>query len=1455
MHRTRRSIAPRLLLAVFAGSGIFIATTTASAQQATLPAIADSPTAQTLFDDAVAQSKENPAESARLCRRLLDEYGDRLLKVAGEQDSLFRSVADETERLLLATPTVLERFRASESRAAEIMLAEDGAFSTASRRRLTRAGLVATLRVAQSLLLADRADEALVTVRRVSAHPDLRSAESKREAVGQAWITAVAAARTGLIAERDAALAQLESLAANEDAANDFGAAAALASAKATPTGSASNPALHPAANLTPTLATSLVRSPLEQGATGELPSADWQQVWSVELDRTLFRRLFDPSMMRTSPRLLDDARANATYMTAVPYVLGNVAYVNEGSYVRAIDIDSRDEIWSRTLGFGGVERDATNISDFSAIAVDRGALVTFEGHAASNRRAASSRVWCLDPANGSVRWNVDLDQIADREDLAGLFPVGTPLLLADTVVVAARKPTQRLEQVDWMIGLSRDDGSLRWATTIAGAPGGRGIYGRKQAGIRADGDAVAVSTPLGAIARVRASDGAILWLRRSLVPFAESRAANTPWEYAGPITAGDRIIAIAPDDASVVALDRMTGQLREERPIGPGTTWTTPRYLVSATLADGTPLVLAVGGDVAAFDARDLSKRLWTLSESLASAAKVEGEAPRAGAGNRQGIRGRVSVAGDRVLVPGLEEFLVLDAREGRVLSRIGQQTPGNAVMLGDRIVVAGDESFRVLMPPNRAEDILRARLAASPDDPAAAVALLELAKRTERWAVALEAARAAQSAIARGKGAPALRAELIGHLIELAQRQTDMGDSAFDIALAIADSVDLRVRVELARGEYLRTSGRTAEAADVWRRLASAADAQTTLVEQEGALRSVRIDTLRRLASIASRDTELSADLERRAAEALAVVRTADVTPESLIAMSIAHPRTQAALEAASEAAAAVADRRAATILAAVLDDCLIPPARSDLAEKLVQTFRERLQATPLATEAVLLERRVAELLVASGGGGPSGEKPGVVLPQLGAQRGSGVELRGRVAAYDGAAFEGRDPSLILAYVDGALARLGSEKLEPAWRLRLDDRDPRVLWAANRVAVYQRIPGGGENVTVIDPNDGTVLWSTPKAAALWMDDPNMVKTPERAPNGLPFVLSEVLPACDGENIVLARRDGRLARFGLRDERPDPVLAIAPLPRIFSTSLFQHRLVLGGQRQKSQSAEPSVAVMDPRSLEVLAEVQPTSGMPVRWAFATVLGEIFIGTDEGIERWTIDAMGTPRPALVTTNAFVGASSGPILLGANVLFRSANDIPTVLPLFEGDARPLEVAMNGAGNRVIRGIFPVAEGAVVHMTDRLLLVGPTGEVRGVDSSARGGTYNFAFPTKSSVALIEQAPLEPEREGLDMRGSGDACIVQQLSPKHGLRIEGEPFAFRMPGETVERALVADGWLLFSSKIALIAIPLPAPIPVRAEPVPAEEPAVGKLEPAVGLDGTNPPANATGDADTKRG
>ena len=114
--------------AVRCGAGILVAAVAvalataplqrAASAQETVPAIADSPTAQTLFDDAVSQAVGNPAEAARLVRRLLDEYRGQVLRVARDPDERFASVADEAERLLLANPEVLARFRAAEGRAA-----------------------------------------------------------------------------------------------------------------------------------------------------------------------------------------------------------------------------------------------------------------------------------------------------------------------------------------------------------------------------------------------------------------------------------------------------------------------------------------------------------------------------------------------------------------------------------------------------------------------------------------------------------------------------------------------------------------------------------------------------------------------------------------------------------------------------------------------------------------------------------------------------------------------------------------------------------------------------------------------------------------------------------------------------------------------------------------------------------------------------------------------------------------------------------------------------------------------------------------------------------------------------------------------------------------------------------------------------------------------------------------
>ena len=72
-------------------------------------------------------------------------------------------------------------------------------------------------------------------------------------------------------------------------------------------------------------------------------------------------------------------------------------------------------------------------------------------------------------------------------------IPVGEPLLVSDVVVVAARKNTQRFEQVDWLLGLDRRDGHVRWSTSVAGAPGTRS--GRRQSGLATDGAVVIDAT------------------------------------------------------------------------------------------------------------------------------------------------------------------------------------------------------------------------------------------------------------------------------------------------------------------------------------------------------------------------------------------------------------------------------------------------------------------------------------------------------------------------------------------------------------------------------------------------------------------------------------------------------------------------------------------------------------------------------------------------------------------------------------------------------------------------------------------------------------------------------------------------------------------------------------------------------------------------------------------------
>ncbi len=1416
------------------------------AQQSTMPAIADSPTAQALFEEALAQAAENPAESARIARRLLDEYGTKVIRIGDASDGLFASVSDETERMLLATPSVLTRFRDAQSRDAQRMLDELGPLVTAARRRLTPAGLVATILVAQRALHSDRPAEAVAALSRVSAHPDLRGAE----AIACAGIEASARRRLGDALGADIALARLEALAADarinvENASTAqlqaqaqllSDATAALASARATVVE-------HNATR---------ARSPLLTGTATEIPATSWREIWSLDLEETLFQRLFTEMLAQQSPKVFERNRNAASWMTVVPTVLGKRIFVHEGQRVRAVDADSRDELWSRDLGGVGVERDVGGVGDLSVVAVDEGALVVYEGHAFTNARSGAARVWCLDPRTGDKRWSIDLDGHEGRNELAGLFPVGTPLLLPELIVVSARKPTQRLEQVDWLLALDRRDGSVVWSSSIAGAPGIRALAGRRHAGIVVDGASIVDATPLGAVASVRATDGAIEWLRRFPVPLREPRYTAEPWEFGGPAIAAQRIFVIAPDESEIYALNRNNGALLEAKPIGPGTQWESPRYLITAmstpapssSRASGeavneedaraaTPMVLGVGSDIVAFDARDLSKRVWSFAENTKSL-----QPQRTGLDNRTGIRGRVSIAGNAVLVPGVDEFTILDLSTGAIVARIPGQRPANAVMADDRIIAAGDESLRILMPPARAELILRERLALMPDDPAAALALLDLAQATARPALAIEAARAAAAALARGMGNEAIRADAIERLIVLASTNPDVGDVAHHIASELVNTPKLRVRELLARGDFLRTAGRPVEAIECWRALAVDEALASVLVSNvvgsevgnNGVARCVRLEALSRLARISARDATISTQLEGSATAALIELRAAlinDATNESRqrAAFIHAHPRTQVAVDYALEwmrlsqlsPQTPLHDKACAeSALRATLLDALVAPARVDL----VDAARAQLELHGDAMQNARVTRRIDNLFVASGVDRAGRAVRESRLPRVGTEVGTGVDLRARLARYDGGAYAGRAANLALGIHEGALVRLSEADLSIMWRLRLDDRDPLVLWASDRIVLWQSVAQGREGALVIDASGGTVLYATPRAHELWPVDGDKktaatVSDPRAGVGDGGVEPWKIIPFCDQDSLVLVRGDGDVARFALADNTLNPRTARAVLQHVTAASLHDGTLTLAGRVEREGVMSTQVVVLDPVTLTERFRFEPVTSLEVRWCFATALGEVFVGTAVGVERWTVDAFGVARPSLAAASSDLFESRMPTLLGASLMVVDRSDRPLRIPFFEGVVTPMILA-DAADGRVqsFRGMQTIAQGLLMHWDDRVGLLAANGEWIGVDSTAQERNFVAVLPTETAVLQVAGAGV------LDLMGADPASsrveyayLVNALSPEHGLRLTNEGFA--VSTSKVDRAMVIDGWLLLSSTRGTAAVALPAVSP----------------------------------------
>ena len=146
----------------------------AFAQESAVVAVDDSPAAEQMLSQAEDQAANNPAESARLISRVLEEFGRKLVRVSGEQDR-FVDGRSRAESFLRSHPQVMAKFRSAQTGEAERLIAAGEDRKVVETRLLTSGGLLAAVRETQRAIELAQFASAQNLLDSIKDHPDISS--------------------------------------------------------------------------------------------------------------------------------------------------------------------------------------------------------------------------------------------------------------------------------------------------------------------------------------------------------------------------------------------------------------------------------------------------------------------------------------------------------------------------------------------------------------------------------------------------------------------------------------------------------------------------------------------------------------------------------------------------------------------------------------------------------------------------------------------------------------------------------------------------------------------------------------------------------------------------------------------------------------------------------------------------------------------------------------------------------------------------------------------------------------------------------------------------------------------------------------------------------------------------------------------------------------------------------
>lgn len=1400
-----------VLLAACFGGGVSLA------QEQSIVTVDESPTASLLLQQLKSHLQDNVAESARLAAQLMDQFGNRLVPVREGATDQFTTVRRRVNRLLLAHGELRERFCGLQGAFAEAQFAAGDYAETVACCWATRAGLDASLILAQQDFEAGRFSRAVARLEALASHSDLANERSAQ------------AHRLHLLA-----LAQHQR-ADSEDALTARRALASLVDANAEwPEGE----------RLLAHVDALLAQSPVTTNRNAHALDAHdvdapqergWHAVWTGQIETAVHARAMDDRQDNTNAaqRLEDSERQTAASLHATPLVLDELIITSDGVMLRAFDRFGAEEGWALPL-IPEPPRRAGVLVDLSEVSFDGEGLLTISGLAASTGRSSGSAVSRVDPHSGQLLWQTRINSIESPQrvigavdpaqpgtsgafDLTGAFPYAGPIPAGDVAVIVARKVNSRRETVLYLIGLALKDGQPRWVRVLGSSTGVRTQRGFSRP-IFSDG-LVYVASPVGIVACIEPSTGEPVWLRRFSIPLSRTELTVPPWEIAQPAVLGDHLFVVAPDGLSVLQLNRMTGEQLNAWPIGVGTNWDKVRYLIADPSRPNGGTLYAIGDDIIAFDGDALGQPRWRFSIT------AQGEvALRSGATVRNGIRGRVHVAGDTLLVPGVNDLLLVRAATGRVQERLVTNGPTNSVLLESQLVLCGLDDVTSLMQLGPAESLLRDRIDSDPADPSRALGLFELGLQAGQPALSLEAADAALRAL-QGRddeaGNESTRERLVAMLLRLYQAclaplDTASAEQAIAFAQVAARTDQQRAQVAIARGDLLRAAGDLDEALTVWLDVLSDASLADTLLPQGD-------HALRARLRVNNRFTKLESD-DRARLEALASAQSGSSALATLEMNAARFGPTIAArdfwLAAATDAFAASDSKRAQRALSAAIQarprDALL---RFEAAKQLTRAGFEN-DATQLLRNGLQQPAMRGALLTLS-------EQFPDVLParqwraRLGLSPQDAIEIPGRLLLSNAHPLD--TDGRLLSIIDRTLQlRRTPGDADPQWQTQVADREPAMLSMDDTELVLWTQPSmDSAYAMALDIDSGATLWRTPPADELFT--PIQIENGASGrfrggmmPGGGLFQPKTILPVLGANTLTLVRRAGEVVSLsrGETDKPPRVKWTLdSGLDRIYITASTDHILALGGavtsfQADGQRREIPTVVLIDLEAGRVVSRFSPSSEDGIRWMRLSPIGTILIGLRNGVEAFATD--GTTGPVWRNNSLAVSALSGAQVFGERLLGEQVGGGLVAMDLVTGELQADPFAMPEDADWRPNGLIAMAQdldGVTALFVDRLVRFDSDGVVTGADAVDSTRAFVTAIETESQTFVVEERP----------RNAQDGSYwywIHRFDRDAGCKLAGPSLELMLPDRRLNAMRATDGWLLLSTGASVISVPFPVAV-----------------------------------------